>query len=198
MKKRDLKAGDKVYIREDLMNGATYGNFTYIDSMKSGVMIVNNVLDWGNPVFTVDGRYRGFLYSCEMVDWEKTSKINKERTKNIKPTYDGTTLSFGNLKVTRHRDDKEDLEKAVMMLLLKKEGYSFGDVRMIVRNTKNRWIPKHFEPYYYINTMFEVEETKFIKNNVFDEAMVDANNCFKTREKAEEKSRLMKSILSDD
>lgn len=35
MKQRDLKAGDKVYIREDLMNGATYGNFVYIDSNKA-------------------------------------------------------------------------------------------------------------------------------------------------------------------
>ena len=199
MKQRELKAGDKVYIRGDLMNGATYGEIAYLDSMKSGVMIVNNVFDFGGfPVFTVDGTLHGFLYAYEMVDWEKTSKINKEYVKNIKPIYDGTTLSFGDLKVTRHRDDKEDLEKAVMMLLLKKEGYSFGDVRMIVRNTKNRWRPKHFEPYYYINTMFEVEATNFIKNNVFDEARVNANNCFKTREKAEEKSKLMKSILNDD
>lgn len=202
MKQRNLKVGDKVYIRGDLMNGATYGNFVYIDSMKSGVMIVNNVFDFGEfPVFTVDGRLHGVLYSYEMVDWEKTSKLNKKYVKNIKPikpTYDGTTLSFGDLKVTRHIDDKEDLEKAVMMLLLKKEGYNFGDVRRIVKNTKNRWIPKHSEPYYYINAEFNVAATIFIKNNTFDEAKVDANNCFKTREKAEEKSRLMKKILHDD
>ena len=198
MNVKDLKVGDKVYIRGDLMNGATYGNFAYINSMKSGVMIVNNVFDFGGfPVFTVDGRTRGFLYSYEMVDWGKTNKINKERTKNIKPTYDGTTLSFGDLKVTRHIDDKEDLEKAVMMLLLKKEGYNFGDVRRIVKNTKVKWIPKDRQKFFFINPTGNISSDVYYGAWNVHEQLYKLGNCFKTKEEAKAKAEQIMRILQE-
>ena len=69
----DLKVGDKVYIREDLKNKTEYGGIVYIDTMESGVMVVNKVFVFdGITVFKVDGRSHYFLYSYEMVDWDKT------------------------------------------------------------------------------------------------------------------------------
>ena len=199
MRFEDLKVGDKVYIRGDLMNGATYGNFAYIDSMKSGVMIVNNVFDFGEfPVFTVDGRTRGFLYSYEMVDWGKTNKINKECTKNIKPTYDGTTLSFGDLKVTRHIDDKEDLEKAVMMLLLKKEGYNFGDVRRIVKNTKVKWVPKAGQKFFFITSTGKISSGAYYGPWSAHGERYIFGNCFRTEEEAEKKLEQIRKLLQEE
>lgn len=198
MRFEDLKVGDKVYIRGDLKDRASYGRIVYFDAMKSGVMIVNNVLDWGIPVFTVDGTSHGFLYSYEMVDWEKTSKLNKKYVKNIKPTYDGTTLSLGDLKVTRHRDDKEDLEKAVMMLLLKKEGYSFGDVRRIVKNTKVKWVPKAGQKFFFITSIGNISSNVCYGPWSVHEELRVLGNCFRTEEEAEKKLEQIRKLLQEE
>lgn len=197
MRFEDLKVGDKVYIRGDLKDRASYGRIVYFDAMKSGVMIVNNVLDWGIPVFTVDGTSHGFLYSYEMVDWEKTSKLNKKYVKNIKPTYDGTTLSLGDLKVKRHRDDKEDLEKAVMMLLLKKEGYSFRDVRRVVKNTKVKWVPKDGQEFFFITYTGNISSDAYYGAWSVHEELRVLGNCFRTEEEAEKKLEQIRKLLQE-
>lgn len=196
---KDLKVGDKVYIRGDLKDRASYGRIVYFDAMKSGVMIVNNVFDFGGfPVFTVDGTSHGFIYSYEMVDWEKTSKLNKKYVKNIKPTYNGTVLSWDDIEVTRHRDDKEDLEKAVMMLLLKKEGYSFGDVRRIVKNTKVKWVPKDGQEFFFITSTGNISSDVYYGAWSVHEECYMFGNCFRTEEEAEEKLEQIRKLLQEE
>ena len=130
MRIEDLKAGDKVYIKDDLKVFKVYGNDIFMPDMQTGLQEVDaEATEYRKKIKVADNIS---YYTSEMIDWEKTAMLNKnipqKDTSNIKPTYNGTVLSWDDIEVTRHRDDKENLEKAVMMLLLKKEGYSFVDV----------------------------------------------------------------------
>ena len=146
----------------------------------------------------------GFYYEFtpEMVAWEKTAMLNKnipkKDTSNIKPTYDGTVLSWDDIEVTRHRDDKEDLEKAVMMLLLKKEGYSFGDVRRIVKNTKVKWVPKDGQKFFFITYTGNISSDAYYGAWSVHEELRVLGNCFRTEEEAEKKLEQIRKLLQEE
>lgn len=194
MKFEDLKAGDKVYIREDLKVHEIYGGFMFMENMLKGKQEIVWILDESN--FLIKGE--PFIYTSKMIDWEKTSRLNEKYVKNIKPTYDGTTLSLGDLKVTRHRDDKEDLEKAVMMLLLKKEGYSFGDVRRVVKNTKVKWVPKDGQKFFFITSPGNISSDVYYEAWSIHEELRVFGNCFRTEEEAEKKLEQIRKLLKED
>lgn len=146
----------------------------------------------------------GFYYEFtpEMVAWEKTAMLNKnipkKDTSNIKPTYDGTVLSWDDIEVTRHRDDKEDLEKAVIMLLLKKEGYSFGDVRRIVKNTKVKWVPKDGQKFFFITSTGNISSDVYYGAWSVHEECYMFGNCFRTEEEAEKKLEQIRKLLQEE
>ncbi len=194
MRFEDLKVGDKVYIREDLKVHEIYGGFMFMENMLKGKQEIVWILDESN--FLIKGE--PFIYTSKMIDWEKTSRLNEKYVKNIKPTYDGITLSLGDLKVTRHRDDKEDLEKAVMMLLLKKEGYSFGDVRRIVKNTKVKWVPKAGQKFFFITSTGNISSGVCYGPWSAHGERYMFGNYFRTKEEAEKKLEQIRKLLQED
>lgn len=195
---KDLKVGDKVYIRKDLKAFANYGDDIFMPDMQTGLQEVDvEANEFSNKIKVANDI---FYYTTQMIDWKKTSKLNKKYIKNIKPikpTYDGTTLSLGDLKVTRHIDDKEDLEKAVMMLLLKKEGYNFGDVRRIVKNTKVKWIPKDGQEFFFITYTGNISSDVYYGAWNVHEQLYKLGNCFKTKEEAKAKAEQIMRILQE-
>lgn len=143
----------------------------------------------------------GFYYTSEMIDWEKTVALNKKTPKkdvsDIAPTCDGTTLYWDGIKVVRDDKHGEDLEKAVMMLLLKKEGYYFGDIKNVIKKTKIKWIPMERERFYYINDDGKVSSDAYVKGFAIHELYKKFGNCFKTKEEAMVKLEQVKKLLSE-
>lgn len=138
---KDLKVGMKVWIRKDLKSGTDYDGLYFHPEMeqlaklnkpfevvkvgKEDVAIANKL---------VNGfKIRWFLNNT-MIDWEKTIEENGILI------YDGTTLkgqiNGKEIKVTRSDKDKEDLEKAVMMALLKSLGVTYVDVKDLKNKVK--------------------------------------------------------------
>lgn len=197
----DLKVGDKVYIRGDLLYGRMYGGDKYAPGMRKGVNTVKcasgNCSEKGIKIYE-DDTYR---YTAEMIDWEKTVALNKKTPKkdigDITPLYDGTTLYWDGIKVVRDNKHNEDLEKAVMMLLLKKEGYYFGDIKNVIKKTKIKWIPIEKERFYYINDAGKVLSDTYDKGFVIHEHFIKFGNCFKTKEEAMVKLEQVKKLLSE-
>ena len=192
---KDLKPGMKVWIREDLKVGEAYGKDYFVGSMRklTGQQIVENFEETGYS-FTLKGdRYWGF--TNKMVDWKKTEQLNKKETKL---TYDRTTLkgqiNGQEIKVIRSPEDREDLEKAVMMGLIKSFGYSYSDVKRLQSRVKEVWRPKFNQKYYYAGACGEVESMCNLDND-FDKKIFEIGNCFKTREEAEKKAAEVKELF---
>lgn len=83
MRFEDLKVGDKVYIREDLKVGNYYGGCVYEEEKKSGRVTIRNIKNFPFSVplskyFTVEETSGEFMYTSEMIDWEKTTSLNIE------------------------------------------------------------------------------------------------------------------------
>lgn len=70
---KDLKVGDKVYIREDLKQGKRYGDHLYFNNMGKGIQQIQSInIRTGNFNIFARGNY---FYSPEMIDWEKTEEL---------------------------------------------------------------------------------------------------------------------------
>lgn len=197
----DLKDYNKIYIRGDLFYGRMYGGDKYVPGMRKGVNTVRCVsdscLEKGVRIYE-DEIYR---YTPEMIDWEKTAALNKKTPKkdisDITPTYDGTTICWNGIKVVRDDRHDEDLEKAVMMLLLKKEGYYFSDIKNVIKKTKIKWVPMERERFYYINDTGKVSSDSYVKDFAIHELFIKFGNCFKTKEEAMVKLEQAKELLSE-
>lgn len=187
---KDLKVGMKVFIREDLKVGKKYGSEEFVKLMEhlTGLQKISRV---GNKIIEINGWH----FTPEMIDWEKTEKINK---KEARLTYDGTTLQgqIGGqeIKVVRNPKDEEDLEKAVMMGLLKSLGYSFSDVKRLQNKVKTLWKPKFDQIYYYVGPYGAVESTWNL-NHDFDKKLFEACNYFETEKEAEDKAIEIRRIF---
>ena len=184
---KDLKVGMNVYIREDLKTCEEYGGCYFAAEMQ--VLTGKQTIEDFNKS-SHNFRLKGdgcWWFAPEMIDWDKTEKINKKETRL---TYDGTTLegqiNGKEIKVVKSHEDKEDLEKAIMMGLLKSFGYNYGDVKKLQSEIKKVWRPKFMEKYYYIMSNLEVN---YIYNDGYsiDERRIQVGNCFKTEEEAEKK-----------
>lgn len=180
---KDLKVGMKVWIRKDLKVGESYGNDTFVKPMEhlTGLQKITEIGDT-----TIKVSNEGWFLNNAMIDWEKTKKLNIM----CELTYDGTTLegqiNGKEIKVIKSPEDKEDLEKAIMMGILKSLGYNYGDVKKLQSEIKKVWRPKFMEKYYYIASNLEVN---YIYNDGYsiDERRIQVGNCFKTEEEAEKK-----------
>lgn len=185
---KDLKPGMKVFIKEDLKVGEEYGGCYFAAEMQvlTGPQTIEEFSKFSHS-FRLKGD-RCWWFTPEMIDWEKTEKINKKETRL---TYDGTTLqgqiNGKEIKVVRSPEDKEDLEKAVMMGLLQSLGYSFSDVKRLQNKVKTVWRPKFNQIYYYVEPYGEVKPTRSLDND-FDKKLFDFGNYFKTKEEAEQKA----------
>lgn len=184
---KDLKPGMKVWIREDLKTGVKYGCDSFVEDMQE-LKCLQTVGELYNKSFNVKDDDDNWYFTNEMVDWEKTEKLNKQ---DIELIYDGTTLEGQidgqEIKVVRSGKDKEDLEKAIMMGLLKSLGYNYGDIKNLQNNIRREWRPVYGETYYYIGFCGEVSPTTNF-NYDSDKVLFGFGNCFKTKEEAEERA----------
>lgn len=192
MKIKDLKVGMNVFIREDLKVGEEYGIETFVEDMKylTGLQQVTRI---GNKIIGVGNRY--WRFTSEMIDWNKTKELNN---KNSALLYDGTILKGKidgqEIKVIRSPKDEEDLEKAVMMGLLKSLGYSYDDVKKLQNIIKKVWRPKYREKYYYIMSDLEVK-CGYNDDYSMDNRRIQVGNCFETVEEAEKKVIEVKGLF---
>ena len=84
-----------------------------------------------------------------------------------------------------------------MMLILKSAGITYVDVKKEVEKVKVKWIPKQGEKYYYIKTTGDVDFL-YWDGHSHDNGRLTFNNCFRTREEAEEKLDKIKEILKGE
>lgn len=213
---RDLKVGDKVFIRKDLIHLCTYGKETFNSYiMPTGLLTVESVFPTCEFI-TVKGGLSS-NYSSEMIDWEKTKELNqcefradiermisesgtfkkiiqsgdskKETTKGI--TYDGTEI------IVKNNGEENDIEKAVMLLMLKQRGVTYSDVKREVEKVKVKWEPKQDEKYYWINEYLEINWNVWEAHPI-DKLYLGCGNCFGTREEAGEKLEKIKEVLKGE
>lgn len=189
---KDLRKGMKVWIREDLKVGGIYGDQTFVKDMEC-LTGLQKITEIGYTAIKVNNE--PWWFASEMIDWEKTKKINKKETQL---TYDGTTLqgqiNSKEIRVVRSSEDKEDLEKAVMMVLLKSLGYSFEDVKKLQNKVKKVWKPKYNEIYYYVGAYGQVKPNQNL-NCDYDKKFFGFGNCFKTKEEAEKKAAEVRELF---
>jgi hypothetical protein len=82
---RDLKVGDKVFIREDLEYCKCYGKRTFDSKMLNGVQKIF-MIDYDNQTFEIEAEknkqwFLRFDYTPEMIDWEKTMNLKDIQAK---------------------------------------------------------------------------------------------------------------------
>ena len=83
---KDLKVGDKVFIREDLEPGEIYGDYMYMGGMCSGAQQIKSISrDCEN--FKVFSSF-DYFYTPEMIDWDKTEEL-----KTITKSRDNTVYN---------------------------------------------------------------------------------------------------------
>ena len=199
---KDLKVGDVIYIREDLVDWEIYDALIYYPKMRTGMVKVKHVLtDYFKVQDEVD-----YLYNTKMVDWDKTKELKNlswfkeitqfgesgnETTKAI--TYDGREI------IVKNNNEENDVEKAVMLLMLKQRGVTYTDVKREVEKVKVKWRPAIGEQFYYISTTptIKARALTYFTEGALKE-MTDAGNYFRTKEDAEEKIEKIKEILKGE
>lgn len=223
MKTRGLKAGDKVFIREDLKDRKEYQGIYYVREMGVGPKTISDVHPSGIH-FIASNDNLFFHYSSEMIDWEKTMglKINEswerinESWESVKKAIkgDGTfkeIIQYGECRneitkattydgreiTVKNNNEKNDIEKAVMLLMLKQCGVTYSEIKKEVEKVKIKWTPQFADTYYTISGNGEVTKTLYL-NNTSDTVRISINNCFETRKEAEEKLEKIKEVLRGD
>lgn len=103
-----------------------YDDFTYIDDME--YVVLENSLGC-------------FIVRADNSEFNCEDALELHDIKSIIKNGDKTILieNFGGRKytTTRSEKDRNDVEKAVMILLLKKEGYSVEDIYEIIASVRN-------------------------------------------------------------
>lgn len=79
---KNLKVGDKVFIKEDIEDWKLFGTLIYYPNMQTGVVKVTHI---SRDYFKVQDGI-GYLYSAEMIDWEKTRYL--KYIKNLLGVHD--------------------------------------------------------------------------------------------------------------
>lgn len=197
---KDLKVGMKVWIRKDLKGGTDYDGLYFHPEMEQLAKLNKpfEVMKVGKEDVAIrQNRRKKWFLNNAMIDWEKTIEENGViRKSNL--IYDGTTLegqiNGKEIKVTRSDKDKEDLEKAVMMALLKSLGVTYVDVKDLKNKVKKVWRPKYREKYYYIMSNLEVN-CGYNDDYSMDKRRIQVGNCFETEEEAEKKVVEIRRIL---
>lgn len=192
---KDLKPGMKVFIKEDLKVGEEYGIETFVEDMKylTGLQQVTRI---GNKIIGVGNRY--WRFTSEMIDWDKTKELNKKYSDSVL-VYDGAILKGQidgqEIKVIRNPEDKEDLEKAVMMGLLQSLGYTYKDVKELENKVKTIWRPQENEKYYFVTSCGAVVYT-YNSDSQLDKELFDFGNYFKTEDEANKKAIEVRKLFN--
>ena len=104
-------------------------------------------------------------------------------------------LNTSTIKTIRNNEE-HDIEKAVMMTILKGLNINYSDILKCVDLVQERWTLKLGGNYYYIDDLLQVKSTVFF-NNSHDIIRIKNKNYFKTREEAEEKAEEIEKLLNE-
>lgn len=216
MNNKNLKVGDKVFIKEGLVPGKYYGAMTYERNMVQGWCEVLKIFNI-NGTFSVKTDNGNsweviYYYTPEMVDWERTNFVketleevtSKRRVfKYIKQTgapgaeiTKGVTYGGKEIVVKNNREEN-DPEKATMLLMLKARGVTYSDIKEEAKKVEYKWDPAKNEQYYFINGFLTVRYEEW-SESIFDKKRFRDGNCFRTREEAEKKLEKIKEILKGE
>ena len=153
MRFEDLKVGDKVYIREDLEVSKEYGGWSFISTMLTGEQKISDILfceDLGvQNKICLNGK--SYVYTSEMIDWEKTTALNKATINNIKPNHYKLNIKGVDLEV-------KDIMKEVMGKEWYK-GFLYGNaIKYILRAYKKNGIEDMKKAKLYLQWLIEEKE----------------------------------------
>ena len=111
-------------------------------------------------------------------------------------TYDGYcknyVVSYNDWCVYDDASIATEEEKQFLLDALHADGKDWDAVNK--RIVEYKWRPKHGEPYYMINTLFNVLKCTWLSSG-FDFDLLVNSNCFKTKEEAEAKAKEILEIL---
>lgn len=134
----DLKVGDKIYIRDDLA--------------CRGEQRISHIYDLCR--FSVEGSI--YIYSSDLVDWEKTTALNKATINNIKPNHYKLNIKGIDLEV-----------KDIMQEVMGKEqykGFLYGNaIKYILRAYKKNGVEDLEKARKYIGWLIEQEDNNYEK-----------------------------------
>lgn len=129
----DLKVGDKIYIRDDLA--------------RRGEQRISHIYDLCR--FSVEGST--YIYSSDLVDWEKTTALNKATINNIRPNHYKLNIKGVDLEV-----------KDIMQEVMGKEqykGFLYGNaIKYILRAYKKNGVEDLEKARKYIGWLIEQEK----------------------------------------
>lgn len=150
MRFEDLKVGDKVYIREDLKVYEIYGGFMFMEHMKKGEQRIVHIYDEFS--FLIKGE--PFIYTSKMIDWGKTTALNKTTINNIKPNHYKLNIKGVDLEV-----------KDIMQEVMGKEqykGFLYGNaIKYILRAYKKNGVEDLEKARKYIGWLIEQEDNNY-------------------------------------
>lgn len=134
----DLKVGDKIYIRDDLA--------------RRGEQRISHIYDLCR--FSVEGSI--YIYSSDLVDWEKTTALNRATINNIKPNHYKLNIKGIDLEV-----------KDIMQEVMGKEqykGFLYGNaIKYILRAYKKNGVEDLEKARKYIGWLIEQEDNNYEK-----------------------------------
>ena len=138
----DLKVGDKIYIRDDLTSE--------YDRARRGEQRIAHIYDLHR--FCVKGST--YIYSSNLVDWEKTTALNKATINNIKPNHYKLNIKGIDLEV-----------KDIMQEVMEEEqykGFLYGNaIKYILRAYKKNGVEDLEKARKYIGWLIEQEDNNY-------------------------------------
>lgn len=138
----DLKVGDKIYIRDDLTSE--------YNRARRGEQRIAHIYDLHR--FCVKGST--YIYSSNLVDWEKTTALNKATINNIKPNHYKLNIKGIDLEV-----------KDIMQEVMGKEqykGFLYGNaIKYILRAYKKNGVEDLEKARKYIGWLIEQEDNNY-------------------------------------
>lgn len=105
-------------------------------------------------------------------------------------------LNTSTIKTIRSNEE-HDIEKAVMMTILKGLNINYSDILKCVELVQEKWVLSAHEKYYFLDDELDVVTT-FYSHNSVNRNRIKVGNYFKTQEEAETKVEEIKEVLRGD
>ncbi len=120
--------------------------------------------------------------------------ILNQNTLTSKVTDD--MLNTSTIKTIRSNEE-HDIEKAVMMVILKGLNINYSDILKCVELVQEKWIPSEHEHYHFLDDGLDVVITWFNSDRQDDRNRIKVGNYFRTHEEAETKGEEIKRLLNE-
>lgn len=102
--------------------------FEFVEYYYGYLLVKNNSI---GAILVREDNVNGIIETKDILDEYDIHKVIRNGDKTILITSDNDKFI-----TTRQKEDEYDIEKAVMILLLKKEGYSVNDIYSIINSAK--------------------------------------------------------------